>query len=491
MGLVTRAVRNISRRKIRALLVIIALGFSLSIMIALPTGIAANQQATQRMTGNLSNTITETEASINQTLTEIDCSLTPSAPSGFSFTPGGGSTYGFGGNNGYFNSGGSGSYGNGSVMRYGGGPFGSGASTPMNETYYSDIGSVSGVAAVEPVLRVTEGHNQTVTPRFVTRNGASPPTGFESQGFNITVPDYIITGVPLDASLINNYPILPTNITAGRNLQADETGSVVLSENSSAYFGKGVGGTVTILGKDFQVVGIYGPTGVSDTQLVYMNLADAHAITGNTDEVTEFRVFANSSDDVSSVATGIQALYPELQVTTGQERLAELQQMQSTYDQQLQNAQNTMTQTNTLATEETVIAVSATSVIVLFVMLYTVRERTKEIGTLKAIGFSNGNVMSQFMLEGIFLSLLAGVVGIVISLFAAPTLASLLLPLQATTFVVRNGAATVDPTTVGFALTPELVAIALGAAVLLGALGSVYPAWRASRTRPAEAMKYE
>jgi len=46
----------------------------------------------------------------------------------------------------------------------------------------------------------------------------------------------------------------------------------------------------------------------------------------------------------------------------------------------------------------------ATSLIVLFLMLYTVRERTKEIGTLKAIGFSNGNVMSQFMLEGVLLS---------------------------------------------------------------------------------------
>jgi putative ABC transport system permease protein len=148
-----------------------------------------------------------------------------------------------------------------------------------------------------------------------------------------------------------------------------------------------------------------------------------------------------------------------------------------------------------LAAEETAIAVSATSVIVLFVMLYTVRERTKEIGTLKAIGFSNGNVMSQFMLEGVLLSLMAGVVGIVISMFAAPTLAGLLLPAATQGGVsgtfVRVGTFTTDPTTAVFALTPELVAIALGAAVLLGALGSMYPAWRASRTRPAEAMKYE
>ena len=40
-------------------------------------------------------------------------------------------------------------------------------------------------------------------------------------------------------------------------------------------------------------------------------------------------------------------------------------------------------------------------------------------------------------------------------------------------------------------LSPELLLLAFGAAVLLGAVGSLYPAWRAARTRPAEAMRYE
>ena len=88
-GIASRAVRNISRRKMRALLVVIALGFSLAILVAVPAGISANQSATQNLTANLSSnmaqsltmlntTITQTEASINQTMTEIDCSLTPS-----------------------------------------------------------------------------------------------------------------------------------------------------------------------------------------------------------------------------------------------------------------------------------------------------------------------------------------------------------------------------------------------------------------------------
>jgi putative ABC transport system permease protein len=138
--------------------------------------------------------------------------------------------------------------------------------------------------------------------------------------------------------------------------------------------------------------------------------------------------------------------------------------------------------------------VVATSLIVLFVMLYTVKERTKEIGTLKAIGFSNSTVMGQFMLEGILLSIIAGIVGIAIGIVAAPTLSvtftserwhrkrEQLGSFQALQELDGLSVAT---------LNPELILILFGAAVLLGTLGSLYPAWRAAKIRPAEAMKYE
>jgi putative ABC transport system permease protein len=125
-------------------------------------------------------------------------------------------------------------------------------------------------------------------------------------------------------------------------------------------------------------------------------------------------------------------------------------------------------------------------------MLYTVRERTREIGTLKAIGFSNWNVMSQFMLEGILLSLVAGVVGIGIGYVAAPTITSLLLP-SISTFGTqgRAGLGVTGSQIASVALDPQLTLLMFGVAVLLGALGSLYPAWRASRTSPMEALKYE
>jgi putative ABC transport system permease protein len=212
-----------------------------------------------------------------------------------------------------------------------------------------------------------------------------------------------------------------------------------------------------------------------------MNLSDAQTATNNTGYITSLRVFATSSDVVTQVATSISSLHSELTVTTDQTRLTQLQTLQTTYNTELASAQSANSQTYSTAVEEIAVVVVATSLIVLFVMLYTVKERTKEIGTLKAIGFSNLNVMSQFMLEGVLLSMIAGVVGIAIGSIAAPTISSLLLPSITGTRGLSSAAT----------LNPQLILLAFGAAILLGTLGSLYPAWRAAKIRPAEAMKYE
>jgi len=449
----------------------------MAIMISIPAGITANQASTQNLTQNLSNTITQTEASINQTLTQITCSLS-SGFEGFGFNPGNFTPGQFGGG-GNFNLGQFGGGGN-VPGEFGGGAFSGGGTSAMNETLYSDISSIENVAAVVPSLQASEGTNQTVE--------------MFGRSFTRLVPDYVIEGIPLNSSLVDNYPILPTNITDGRNLQGGDSGVVLLSENNSKFFDAGVGDTITILGKTFEVVGVHGSSGVSDRTTLYMNLSDAQVLTNNTGYITSLEVFASSSSVVTEVANAVSSLHPELSVVTAQQRLEQLQAMQTSYNTALQNAESTLNQTQTTAFEEIVVAVAATSLIVLFVMLYTVRERTKEIGTLKAIGFSNWTVMSQFMLEGVLLSLVAGVVGIAIASVAAPTLSSLLLP-SVNPFggSVRLGAnaGASNPSAATIAINPQLMLLAFGAAALLGALGSLYPAWRASRTRPAEAMRYE
>ena len=458
MGILTRAFRNISRRKMRALLVIVALGFSMAIMISIPAGIMANQASTENITSNFNSTITTMQEEINKTSTLIECQ-TVSVRGNFS--------------------------------RFSGMPgFRSEQQVFINETVSEGIRSIEGVKEVIPFLQTSS--NET------TSETISGPGG---RSFTISRPLYTITGVCLNSSVIDNYSMLPTNITAGRNLREGDSGVLLMSQNLTDYFGVGVGGKVEIYGESFAVVGIYEQIGqgFTGTRTAYMNISDAQTITGQAGNASRLDVYAENTSDVDGIAEAILAAYSEIQVTTYKDRLSQLQNMQTTYSETLTNAQSTLSQTQTIATQEIIIAVVATSLIVLFVMLYTVRERTKEIGTLKAIGFSNWNVMSQFMLEGMLISFVAGVVGIAIGSVGAPILSGLLLPSINPSRSSGSFQSTFASTSPGISsagiatATPnlQLMLLGLGAAVLLGVLGSLYPAWRASRTRPAEAMRYE
>jgi putative ABC transport system permease protein len=450
LGVLTRAVRNISRRKMRAFLVIIALGFSMAIMISIPAGIVANQEAAQRLTESYNT-------AISKATTLIECSASPRQGM-FSSVP--------------------------SDTPFGMPSFGSEQETFINETIGDEIRTIEGIKDVVPFLEKSS--NETTSETLSTPRGS----------FNISRPLYTITGVCLNSTFIDDYSILPTNITAGsRNLRDGDSGVLLMSLNLSEYYSVGVGDKVEIYGESFTVVGIYNSTaqGFMGARTVYMNITDAQTVTGQVGNVSKFDVYAEDVSYVNSIADVIKAAYPKLYVTTYEDRLANLQTA-------LNNAESTLAQTQATATQEIIIAVAATSLIVLFVMLYTVRERTREIGILKAIGFSNWNVMSQFMLEGILISLMAGAVGIAIGSIGAPFLSSVLLP-HISLFGGSSGRfqpsfgstnlGTTGSETASAALSPELMLLAFGVAVLLGALGSLYPAWRASRTSPMEALRYE
>jgi len=458
LGVLTRAFRNVSRRKIRVLLVVIALGFSMAIMISIPSGIISNQKAVEGLSENYESMIEDMQEEINKTATLIECRTSSGRgmPSG---------------------------------MPFGAPPSGFGQEVVfVNETVVDEIRSIEGVKDVVSFIETSS--------EETTSETMSTPRG----DFTISRPLYTITGVCLNSSFIGNYSILPTNITAGRNLVEGDSGVVLMSSNLTDYLGVEVGDKVEIYGEYFTVVGIYESTGqtLMGTRTAYMNISDAQTITSNTGNVSRLDVYAEDVSYVDGIADVIETAYSELYVTTYKDRLENLENMQEMYQTTLENAESTLSQTQTVAFQEIVIAVVATSLIVLFTMLYTVRERTKEIGILKAIGFSNWNVMSQFMLEGILISLIAGVVGIAIGIVGAPVLSSLLLP-HVTLFptqqrgipgqTVNPGAALSQSVTI--TLDPQTMLLAFGVAALLGALGSLYPAWRASRTSPMEALRYE
>jgi len=468
LGVFTRALRNVSRRKIRALLVIIALSLSVAILTSIPTGIMANQKAAEQLSANYDSYLENMQTQITTASTLLEVSLSP----GFTAA-------GFGGRGRP-----EGGFGGGGFMGF------MSSESFFNETAVSNITTIDGVAAVIPVLEKSEGTNETRSTQF--------------GDFVFLRPEYTIVGVPLDNSILSNYPVLPSDIIEGRTLGEGDNDAVLLSTNNTEYFGVGVNDQVNILGKDFTVVGVYSTTVTQEMNHLYMSLPEAQTITETEGNISRIDVYAENETAVDSVYANITAMYPEFYVNTAQSRLESLTTMAENQGSLLDNAEAGLVETQSVAYMEIGIAVVATSLIVLFTMLYTVRERTQEIGVLKAIGFSNTNIMSQFMLEGMILSIMAGLIGVVIGTVGAPIITQLLL----TGFAANTGPQANTGSQMAFrgrqigipgltvqstiaTPTVELLLIVFAGAILLGVLGSLYPSWRASKTSPMEALRRE
>jgi putative ABC transport system permease protein len=105
------------------------------------------------------------------------------------------------------------------------------------------------------------------------------------------------------------------------------------------------------------------------------------------------------------------------------------------------------------------------------IMLVSVTERTREIGLRMAVGAKPGLILSQFLVEASTLAVAGGVVGVALGLFVADRLA------------LRFGWPLL--------VRPEIIAIAVGFSACVGVGFGLYPAQRASRMDPIEALRYE
>jgi len=136
------------------------------------------------------------------------------------------------------------------------------------------------------------------------------------------------------------------------------------------------------------------------------------------------------------------------------------------------------------------------------IMLVTVVERTKEIGVMKALGFSDGDVLKIFLMESLVIGLLGGLVGVVLgitSAYALPLIFGGIFPFgggggfRPPTGVPPGpfgGQQTTQLTITPF-ITTEVILLAYSVAALISILSGIYPAWRASRMDPIKAIRYE
>jgi putative ABC transport system permease protein len=249
-------------------------------------------------------------------------------------------------------------------------------------------------------------------------------------------------------------------IIDGRALETGDTRSVMLGRILALNLKKKVGEPVSIAGEPFQVVGIYESDSLFENGGLVVPLGELQRMMGRKGMVTGFVIVARPDTDVKALGKSIESKIP------GVAAIPAHAYVQTNVQIRLARA---------MAGATIGVALVLGSIGLLNTMAMAVYERTGEIGLLRALGWRRRRIILLLMGEASALGLLGVVVGSGLALLGM----RLVL---------------LSPTSRGFIdpeLPPAAFAIGLGMGVCLAVLGGLYPAWRASRLEPTEALRHE
>lgn len=251
----------------------------------------------------------------------------------------------------------------------------------------------------------------------------------------------------------------------------DRTGCVV-SKDLAEKLNFKLGDRITLVGDiypvnlELKVVGIFDDPDAQDTLFFnYDYLRDALPL-ARRNYISTVAVLADSPDDVPRIAKAVDDMFAESSPPTKTESE---QQFALSFVSFLGNIKLFLLSICAAVTF-TILLVSGNTIAM------SVRERIKEVGVLKTLGFTNDAILGMIVGEAISIALIGGLIGL--------TLAAGL------TFVVGRAAAAFMPALHNLSVTPSTAAIALSVAVLIGVVSSFIPAWNAARTNILDSLRY-
>ncbi|WP_312675244.1 ABC transporter permease [Microbacterium sp.] len=324
--------------------------------------------------------------------------------------------------------------------------------------------------------------------------GQAPPQGGGGGAFGID--SFTVLGI--DPSATEVGPLASAEIGEGRGLDADDSGDLVALVDSTyaATEDIAVGDTLDVAGSDVEVVGLLtSASDAADTAAdVYLPLDTAQELAGVEDEISTVYVQADSASSIDEVQTALAEELPDATVSSQSELAA-------TVSGSLSNATTLVTN---LGTWLSIIVLAVAVLLSVLLTLSGVGRRTREFGTLKAMGWSNGRVVRQVAGESMVQGLLGGAAGLVLGL-AGILIITVVQPTVAagSTAVgggpdggggfggpggMAPGAETAD-IVLQAPLTPWVLVAAVGLAVLGGLVAGAFGGWRAARLSPAEALR--
>jgi ABC-type antimicrobial peptide transport system permease subunit len=276
-------------------------------------------------------------------------------------------------------------------------------------------------------------------------------------GFNMEYeesPIFIIWGYHPQEKSIARFKIID-----GEPLRANR--QVVLGKPAAEALGKKVGDTFRVGESAFRVVGIFETgTGYEETGGLFTR-RDTQVIAGKPSQVNWYSIELKDPAKADEMMAYFDRKFPEIDVS-----------LTSEFAESLPDMESSRAMLSGIAVLMALVgAFGMTNTI-----LMSVLERTRELGVLRAVGWSRRRILTMIIKESLLLGILGGLTGILIGFLLARGIAAI----PSIGEMVGQGS-----------FPPALLAQAMAIAVILGAVGGIYPAWRATKMQPVEALRYE
>jgi ABC-type lipoprotein release transport system permease subunit len=267
------------------------------------------------------------------------------------------------------------------------------------------------------------------------------------------VPFMLVEGYDPQETAIRHFKIVQGRMLSGSR-------EIILGRPAADLLKVNIGDTLRLGEMGFRVVGLF-ETGVSwEEGGAVIPLRDGQAILGKPRQVSFYAIKVHDLNQVEPIRRQIEATIPEVMAVSSSDV--------NEFAPEMKNM-------NVMVWAISALAILVGGIGMMNTMIMSVFERTREIGTLRALGWRRRNVLRMVIKESLALGLIGVVIGVVLAWLLGMAMQQ--IPMWGSWLAVI--------------ITPGLLAQTLIIALVLGTVGGLYPAWRAANLSPVEALRYE